>query len=107
MEKPFFLSSSTKHSGARDGSTDNGSSGGFWDPVTVRYVSEGIKCTILQTPKIDANMYCFMCVHAKSLQSCLTLCDSVDCSPPGSSIHEILQARTLEWVATSSSGRSS
>ena len=35
----------------------------------------------------------------KSLQSCLTLCDPVDCSPPGSSIHGILQARILEWVA--------
>ena len=32
---------------------------------------------------------------------CSTLCDPVDCSPPGSSIHEILQARTLEWVAIS------
>ena len=32
-------------------------------------------------------------------QSCPTLCDSVDCSPPGSSVHGILQARTLEWVA--------
>ena len=32
-------------------------------------------------------------------QSCPTLCDPVDCSPPGSSVHEILQARILEWVA--------
>ena len=32
-------------------------------------------------------------------QSCSTLCDPVDCSPPGSSIHGILQARILEWVA--------
>ena len=39
------------------------------------------------------------CVHAKSLQLYLTLGDSVDCSPPGSSVHGILQARTLEWVA--------
>ena len=35
------------------------------------------------------------CVHAKSLQSCLTLCNPMDCSPPGSSVHEILQARIL------------
>ena len=34
-------------------------------------------------------------------QSCLTLCDPVNCSPPGSSVHGILQARTLEWVVTS------
>ena len=38
---------------------------------------------------------------AKSLQSCLTLCDSTDGSPPGSRVPGILQARTLEWVAIS------
>ena len=38
---------------------------------------------------------------AKSLQSCPTLCDSIDGSPPGSPIPGILQARTLEWVAIS------
>ena len=40
---------------------------------------------------------------AKSLQSCPTLCDPIDGSPPGSPIPGILQARTLEWVAISSS----
>ena len=38
---------------------------------------------------------------AKSLQLCLTLCDRVDGSPPGSPVPGILQARTLEWVAIS------
>ena len=38
---------------------------------------------------------------AKSLQSCRTLCDPIDCSPPGSPVPGILQARTLEWVAIS------
>ena len=38
---------------------------------------------------------------AKWLQSCLTLCDPIDGSPPGSPIPGILQARTLEWVAIS------
>ena len=38
---------------------------------------------------------------AKSLQSCLTLCDPIDGSPPGSSVHGILHARILEWVAIS------
>ena len=38
---------------------------------------------------------------AKSLQSCLTLCDPIDGSTPGSLIPGILQARTLEWVAIS------
>ena len=36
-------------------------------------------------------------VRAKLLQSCLTLCDPIDCSSPGSSVHGILQARILEW----------
>ena len=40
---------------------------------------------------------------AKSLQSCPTLCDPIDGSPPGSPVPGILQARTLEWVAISSS----
>ena len=38
---------------------------------------------------------------AKSLQSCPTLCDPIDGSPPGSTVPGILQARTLEWVAIS------
>ena len=38
---------------------------------------------------------------AKSLQSCPTLCDLIDSSPPGSFVPGILQARTLEWVAIS------
>ena len=38
---------------------------------------------------------------AKSLQSCLTLCDPIDGSPPGSPVPGIRQARTLEWVAIS------
>ena len=38
---------------------------------------------------------------AKSLQSCLTLCDLIDGSPPGSPVPGILQAKTLEWVAIS------
>ena len=42
-------------------------------------------------------------MHAQLLQSCLTLCDPMDCSPPGSSVHGISQARILESVAVSSS----
>ena len=41
------------------------------------------------------------------IQSCLTLCDPMDCSPPGSSVHSILQARILEWVVMPSSRGSS
>ena len=47
------------------------------------------------------------CMRAKLLQSCPTLCSPMDCSPPGFSVHGILQARILEWVAISSSRGSS
>ena len=43
-------------------------------------------------------VYCFCCSVA---QSCPTLCDPIDGSPPGSPVPGILQARTLEWVAIS------
>ena len=43
----------------------------------------------------------FISAAAKSLQSCPTLCDPIDSSPPGSPVPGILQARTLEWVAIS------
>ena len=42
-------------------------------------------------------------IKVKVAQSFLTLCDPMDCSPPGSSAHGFLQARTLEWVTISSS----
>ena len=42
-----------------------------------------------------------MCVCMWVAQSCLTLCDPMDCSPPGSFVHGTLQARILEWVAIS------
>ena len=48
-----------------------------------------------------------VCMHAKSLQSCLTLWNPMNCSPPGSSVHGSLQARTLEWAAMPSSRGSS
>ena len=48
-----------------------------------------------------------VCVHAKSLQSCPTLCCPMDCGPPGTSVHGILQARILERIAMPSSSRAS
>ena len=51
--------------------------------------------------------YMYAAAAAKSLQSCPTLSDPIDHSPPGSSVHGTLQARTLEWVAVSSSRGSS
>ena len=46
----------------------------------------------------------FLCVYAKSLQWYLTLCDAMDCGPPGSSDHGILQAGILEQVVMPSPG---
>ena len=50
------------------------------------------------------NLLCSLC---SVTQLCLTLCDPMDCSPQGSSVHGILQARILEWVAMPSSRGSS
>ena len=47
------------------------------------------------------NEYTTAAAAAKSLQSCPTLCDPIDGSPPGSPVPGILQARALEWVAIS------
>ena len=47
-----------------------------------------------------------MAKKVKVAQSCPTLCDPMDCSPPGSSVHGILQARILEWVVVLCSRRS-
>ena len=48
-----------------------------------------------------------MCVHVRSLQSCLTLCNPMDCSLPGSFVYGFPQARILEWFAMPSSRGSS
>ena len=54
-----------------------------------------------QTCTQKCNFWVIWCVCAKLLQSCPTLCNAIDCSPPGSSVHGIFQARKLEWVAIS------
>ena len=60
-------------------------------------------------PNISATKAELQKVKVKSFvaQLCLTLCDPMDCSLPGSSVHGILQARILEWVAMPSSRGSS
>jgi len=63
--------------------------------VLVEHVSVIVQLSILFNPVIIA------AAAAKSLQSCPTLCDPIDGSPPGSPVPGILQARTLEWVAIS------
>ena len=71
----------------------------------------GIEPTSLQSPALAGGLFTTSvtweahlfpaAAAAKSLQSCPTLCDPIDSSPPGSPIPGILQARTLEWVAIS------
>ena len=61
-------------------------------------------------PEVRFTLCCFWHKHKditrvcmlRSLQSCPILCDPMDCSSPGSSVHEILQARILEWVVVPS-----
>ena len=58
----------------------------------------GIEPKPLGSPAL-AGRFFTTAAAAKSLQSCPTLCDLIDGSPPGSSVREIFQARVLEWVA--------
>ena len=51
--------------------------------------------------ELEIDTYSWNAAAAKSLQSCPTLCDPIDSSPPGSPVRGILQARILEWVAIS------
>ena len=58
----------------------------------------------LQILESKSNILLFCChaaAAAKLSQSCPTLCDPTDCSPPGSTVAGILQARALEWAAAS------
>ena len=61
-----------------------------WTELNGKYTEDSIWCTFLS---------CSTATKEKVAQLCLTLCDPIGCSPPGSSVHEILQAGTLEWVA--------
>jgi len=63
--------------------------------------------TYVCVQSLEGFYYVHACMCAKSLHLCLTLCNSLDCSPPGSSVHGILQARILEWVPMPSSRGSS
>ena len=69
----------------------------FWSLISFLLLTLGFSCSSLSS--------CFRCKvaapAAKSHQSCLTLCDPIEGSPPGSSVPGILQARILEWVVIS------
>ena len=62
----------------------------------VKWMLNRYNCTIYV-------LICWLCVLCLVAQSCSTLCDPLDCKPPGSSVNGILQARILEWVAMPSS----
>ena len=53
----------------------------------------------LEGPRVHQANGVVAAAAAKSLQSCPTVCDPIDCSPPGSSVHGIFQASVLEWGA--------
>ena len=59
------------------------------------------QCCFLVATSYNNTMKSWAAAAAKSLQSCPTLCDPINSSPPGSPVPGILQARTLEWVAIS------
>ena len=76
-----------------------------WENFYYRYYKqkENFMGNILTAKHINFNLVYF--ATAKSFQSCPTLWDPMDCSPPGSSGQRIFQARILDWVAISSSWR--
>ena len=96
MENPMEVPQKIKHrtttcsSNPTSGYTSTGNEKGYWENI--------------YSPMFISAL--FTIAAAKSLQSCPTLCDPIDGSPPGSPIPEILQARTLEWVAISFSNSS-
>ena len=63
--------------------------------------------SIWAASEVCVSLYVLYCLDCLVAQSCLTLCDPMDCSPPGSSVCGISQARILEWVAISFSRGSS
>ena len=59
------------------------------------HLTDSLCCTPKANMTLSNN---HVCMHAQLLQSCMTLWDFMDCRPPGSFVHGILQARILEWV---------
>ena len=71
------------------------------EEAEVEWFYEDLQDLLELKPKKDVLFIIGAAAAAASLQSCPTLCDPIDGSPPGSAIPRILQARTLEWVAIS------
>ena len=79
---------------------ERGYKGLIWclNAATVPYVNLGFHSHLTSFSLMQS---LYAAAAAKSLQLCLTLCNPIDGSPPGSPVPGILQARTLEWVAIS------
>ena len=71
------------------------------EEAEVEWFYEDLQDLLELTPQKAVLFIIGAAAAAKSLRSCLTLCDPIDGSPPGSPVPGILQARTLEWVAIS------
>ena len=76
---------------------------GYYDGTVSHPEPDILECKVNWALRNTAINKAAAAAAAKSLQSCPALCHPTDGSPPGSSVHGILQARTLEWVAISSS----
>ena len=79
----------------------NDLSGSACQTLTVPFRALERKKRAVKGKGLDSTRQHAAATAAKSLQSCLTLCDPIDSSPPGSTVPGILQARTLEWAAIS------
>ena len=76
----------------------------FKEPTTLFSLSKSLISVLLQ---LVIHCQCFNSLKVLITQMCPTLCDPMDCSPPGSSVHGTFQARILEWIAISFSRGSS
>ena len=86
----------------RDGTWVYCIAGGFKSLKSLNYLIQlSIICTTILINRLKMYACAAAAVAAKSLQSCPTLCNPIDGSPPGSPVPGSLQARTLEWVAIS------
>ena len=70
------------------------------DSLPTQVITEyGVEFPVLSSRLLLVICFTYQSVKVSAVRSCPTLCDPMDCSPPGSSVHGILQARILEWVA--------
>ena len=74
-------------------------------PLIIVYCTFPLPLMQGRASTLGSKMMSAAAAAAKQLQSCPTLCDPIDCSPPGTAVPGILQARTLEWVAISQGGQ--